>query len=336
MSHGARKQGSHFCRMWPAPALLSLAACEGIQSPLVPHGPGVQQIASLGWIMFAGATTIFLLVAALVAYAIFAPPRRRTWLGKQSFIIGAGVVFPLVTLSALLLHTFAVANRIVAAETPAPLRLEVTGEMWWWRVHYFDATGAPQLATANEIHIPIGRPVEISLKSADVIHSFWVPGLSGMLDMIPGRVNKLRLTADKTGVLRGQCAEYCGAQHAKMAFYVLAQTPAEFDAWLTAQTKPAQEPRTAEQMRGRTLFAAHCAACHVVRGTSAAGRTGPDLTHIGSRLSLGAGILNNNAGTLAGWIVASEHIKPENRMPSFSAFTGAELTALAGYLENLK
>ncbi|MEJ7667986.1 MAG: cytochrome c oxidase subunit II [Casimicrobiaceae bacterium] len=316
--------------------VLPLAACTGIQSALDPQGPDAQRIATIAWILFGGAAVIFFAVMALAGYAIFAVPERRGWIASTKLIIGAGVVFPVVALSVLLIYTFGVAGALVGGKDSTPLKIAVTGEMWWWRVHYLDASGHPLLVTANEIHIPVGRPIELSLATADVLHSFWLPNLAGKLDMIPGRVNVLRFTADQAGVSRGQCAEYCGAQHAKMAFYVVAKAPLEFDAWLAAQREPAEVPHTEQHARGRVLFVPHCGACHTVRGTPAAGVLGPDLTHIGSRRSLAAGILPNNVGTLAGWIASSQHLKPENRMPSFDIFTGEELRALAAYLESLQ
>lgn len=317
-------------------ALGLIAACSGTQSVLDPHGPHAQQTATIAWVLFAGGALIFVLVTVLAVCAIFAPRRWRTSLGGKKLIIGGGIVFPVITLSALLVYTFISSAGLARLGHTAPLKIEVVGEMWWWRVHYLGADGRSQLTTANEIRIPVGRPIELTLKSADVIHSFWLPSLAGKLDMIPGRTNVLRVSADKAGVFRGQCAEYCGAQHAKMAFYVIALTPPEFDSWLASQSMAAHEPRTADETRGKALFLAHCGACHTVRGTPAVGGLGPDLTHVGSRLSLAAGILPNNKGTLAGWIASSQHLKPENRMPSFEFFTGDELSALAGYLESLQ
>ena len=317
-------------------AFCQLAACSGLQSALDAHGPHAQQVAHIAWVLFAGGAAIFAAVVALIACAIFAPAAWRASLSGRRLVIAGGIVFPLVTLSALLVYTLVAAGGLAGADRAAPLRVEVIGEMWWWRVHYLGADGRPQLASANEIRIPAGRPVELSLKTADVIHSFWLPSLAGKLDMIPGRTNVLRLSADRTGVFRGQCAEFCGAQHAKMALYVVALEAAEFDAWYAAQAAPAPAPVTPGDVRGEALFVQHCAACHTVRGTPAAGLLGPDLTHVGGRLSLGAGILPNNAGTMAGWIASSQHLKPENRMPSFDAFTGADLAALAGYLMSLR
>jgi cytochrome c oxidase subunit 2 len=289
---------------------------------LDPHGPSAAQIASIAWILFIGGGAIFVLVLALTTWAMLARPM---WLSRESFIVGAGIVFPVLVLSALLVYAL---SRIPHNAAAPELRIEVTGEQWWWRVRYLDAAGGNDFVTANEIRIPAGRAVELSLVSADVIHSFWVPSLAGKVDLLPGRSTRLHLTADRPGVYRGQCAEYCGGPHAKMAFHVIAETPEGFEAWRKNQRRPAAA--------GNALFAARCATCHTVRGTSAAGTLGPDLTHVGSRMSLGAGTLPNNEGTLAGWIASSQHIKPGNLMPSFKDLTGEELRALAIYLEALK
>jgi cytochrome c oxidase subunit 2 len=276
-------------------------------------------------VLFIGGGAIFVLVMALTAWALLGRPR---WLARRSFVAGAGIAFPMVVLSALLAYVFASGALTPAVSDAAPLKIEVTAEQWWWRVRYLDASGGTDFVTANEIHLPAGRAVELSLASGDVIHSFWVPSLAGKIDMIPGRRTRLRLAADRPGVYRGQCAEYCGGPHAKMAFYVIAQTEQDFAAWLESQRKPAE--------KAEGLFLARCAACHTVRGTQARGALGPDLTHVGSRISLGAGTLPNNAGALAGWITSSQHLKPGNLMPSFKELSGEELGVLAAYLQALK
>lgn len=320
-------------------ALLSLAAlgaCGSMPAALDPHGSDARQTARIAWVLFAGGGLIFALVMALAAWALFARPKHRAWLKRQQFVVGAGIVFPVLTLSALLVYTFKAAGEPVNVNDALPVKIEIVGEMWWWRVHYLDANGAIMLVSANEVHIPVGRTIEFSLKSADVLHSFWIPNLAGKLDLIPGRVNVLRMKAERAGVFRGQCAEFCGAQHAKMAFHVVAHAAPEFDAWLAAQHAPATNPPTPALAQGSALFIAHCGACHTVRGTPAAGQLGPDLTHAGSRLWIGAGTLPNNAGTIAGWITDSQHLKPANRMPSFDRFTGDELRVLAAYVESLQ
>jgi cytochrome c oxidase subunit 2 len=197
-----------------------------------------------------------------------------------------------------------------------------------WRVRYLGASGQPDFDTANEIRIPTGRPVELSLASADVIHSFWVPNLAGKIDMIPGRTNRVRLFADRAGVFRGQCAEYCGGPHAQMALYVIADSPERFEAWRDDQRKPAT--------RSDALFAARCGTCHTIRGTAAAGTRGPDLTHVASRGSLGAGVLPMSAAALADWTTSSQHLKPGNLMPEFRELPEEELRALATYLASLE
>ena len=308
-----------------------------IQSPLVTRGPHADAIATLTWVMTIGSALIFALVLVLTALAITSGRRgRRGWMTDRRFIVWLGIVFPVVTLTALLVYGLAVA-RVLVADGPAALRVEVVGERWWWRVNYLDDEGAGRLTTANEIRIPTGRPIEFVLKTTDVIHSFWVPSLAGKLDMIPGHDNVYRFSADRPGIYRGQCAEYCGAQHALMAFYVVAMEQGAFEAWYAGQAEPAAEPQVPLAARGKALFFENgCGACHVVRGTPAAGRSGPDLTHVGSRLSLAAGTFPNNVGTLAGWISSSQHLKPDNLMPSFGNLRGDELRAIAAYLESLK
>ena len=294
---------------------------DGIQSTLNPQGPDAALTAEISWVLFAGASVIFAGVMALALYAVFGSRRGAARLSPRLLVVGGGIVFTTVTLFALLIYSLARAAALHPVEDDA-LRIEVVGEQWWWRVRY------AEFETANEIRIPAGRPVELVLRSADVIHSFWVPLLAGKLDMIPGRTTRLRLRADRPGEFRGQCAEYCGGPHAFMALYVVAQEPEEFERWLDAQRRPAA--------RSDGLFMESCAGCHTVRGTPAAGELGPDLTHVGSRLTIGAGLLPNNAGALAGWIASSQHLKPGNLMPAFAHFRGEELRTLAGYLESLK
>jgi cytochrome c oxidase subunit 2 len=308
----------------------------GIQSVLSPAGPHAAWVAQLSWVMFGAGGLILLLVVVMTALAIFAPAGFRQAVGQRRTVVIGGILFPLVVLAALFLWVLNGSSALVTAGPPG-LRVEVVGERWWWRVHYLDPEDRVHMVTANEIRIPTGMPVEFRLRTADVIHSFWVPSLAGKLDMIPGRINSYRFAVDKPGVYRGQCAEYCGEQHAKMAFYVVAMEPAAFEDWYGAQTLPAAEPALASEELGRDVFEANgCGACHTVRGTAADGVIGPDLTHVGSRVSLAAGILPNNRGTLAGWISSAQHIKPGNLMPSFDTLSGPELRALASYLESLK
>lgn len=308
---------------------------DNIQSALAPRGPEAAGILEITWVLVVGGALIFALVVALTALAFFAPPR---WLAGKGLIVGAGIVFPVITLAALLVYTLLAAPRLSTAE-PADVTIEVVGHQWWWRVNYLDARGEVDFATANEIHLPVGRTVELRLRSADVLHSFWVPSLAGKLDLIPGKDNRLRLAAAEPAVLRGQCAEYCGGPHAQMALFVVAEAPERFEAWRAAQRRPAAiaagDAADGEGASGRRLFLSHCTTCHAVRGTRAEGELGPDLTHFASRLSLGAGILPNNRATVAGWIAGNQHLKPDNLMPEFH-FDSDELRALAHWLETLE
>ncbi|RZJ90391.1 MAG: c-type cytochrome, partial [Brevundimonas sp.] len=238
-------------------------------------------------------------------------------------------------LSGLLIYGLTTTARLTAEPSPGEMRVRVTGEMWWWRVAYLDDQGRELVQDANEVHIPVGRPVVLELESADVIHSFWVPRLAGKVDMIPGRRNFLRLQADEAGVFGGQCAEYCGGPHALMGLTVVAHEPAQFEAWRQRQAAPAAT--AAVPSVGQAVFdRAGCGACHTIRGTTFNGTAGPDLTHVGSRRTLGGGILPNNDGTMAGWIGDSQAIKPGNRMPAYPVLTGQELKDVAAWLGQQK
>ena len=337
-SHVVRDVGRFGGALRPAAAWLcvpALAGCAGVQSALDPAGPNAAAINFTGWIMIAGATAIFLFVMVLAAAAAFAPDRVR-WLGRRGLVVGGGLAFPIVALSSLLAYEFSFGGHLTRGDGE-PLRIAVVGERWWWRVRYLDENGGAQATSANEVHMPTGRPVEFVLTSPNVIHSFWIPSLGGKLDMIPGRENRFTLQADRTGTYRGVCAEYCGEQHALMAFSVVVHEPAEFDRWLARESEPAAEPADERLLRGRQAFIDWgCGACHAIQGTEAAGIIGPDLTHVGGRLTLGAGTLPNNASTLARWIARNQEIKPENLMPPFDMLPDEELTALAAYLESLK
>jgi cytochrome c oxidase subunit 2 len=317
-------------------AIVPTQVSAGVQSALHPSGEDASRIAEISWVMFIGAGIIFLLVMALLAMALYGAPQARSLLGRRVLIMAAGLAFPVVVLSALLAYNFKTVSSLAGSAAEPAVHIEVIGEMWWWRVRYLAADGGLLFETANDIRIPYGLPVEFVLKSDNVIHSFWVPRLAGKLDMIPGHVNRLRVQAAEAGIFRGQCAEYCGAQHAKMMFDVQALSPDDFQLWMRAQRQPAQEPVDAVMLLGQRHFMQACAECHTVRGTRAAGTLGPDLTHIGSRLSLAAGVLPNNVGTLAGWIAGSQHIKPGNHMPSIDHLSGEALRAVAQYMESLE
>ena len=316
--------------------LLALAGCSGVQTVLDPYGGQAARIAGLAWLLMGGGAAIFLLVMALLAWALLAPAPLRRGMGSRRFVLLGGIAFPTVTLAALLAHTMGVSRALVLPREAAPLRIEVVARQYWWEVRYPDmGEGA---VTANEIRLPVGREVELLLSSADVIHSLWLPNLHGKMDMIPGRVNRQRLTAERTGALRGQCAEFCGMQHGLMAFWAVVQEPEAFEAWLARQREPVPPPADPVAARGMRVFGeAGCGACHAVRGTAWQGRLGPDLSRVGSRLSLAAGALENHRGTLAGWIAGAQDIKPGNSMPAYGRSLGGEdLLALAAWLEGLR
>ncbi|KZD01003.1 cytochrome c oxidase subunit II [Oceanibaculum pacificum] len=318
--------------------VLLLAGCAGPQSALDPQGSAAIAIDRLNGIMTVGGALILLLVLALTAYALLAAPETRGWLGSRRTILWGGIAFPTVTVTALLIYGLLVARGIVTPAVGEDVqRVEVVGEQFWWRVRYLDDDGRVLFETANELHLPVGRTVELALTSADVIHSFWVPALAGKLDMIPGRTNILRLRAERAGVYRGQCTEFCGVQHARMAFHAVALEAEAYDAWLREASGPAVEPATSGLREGRERFLQlGCGACHAVRGTGAAGVLGPDLTRIGSRQSLGAGMMPVTAENLAAWIADSQHLKPGNLMPPFDMLPDGEAQAIARYLESLK
>lgn len=307
---------------WPPPAL-------------DPAGPFAEPLNTLSWVLFAMAGSVLLIVVVALAIALFGPRRWRARLGGRKLVVIGGFVFPVVVLTALLIYGLALTSHLTQEPGPGEMRIRVTGEMWWWRVAYLDGEGREAFQDANELHIPTGRPVVIELDSADVIHSFWVPRLSGKVDMIPGRRNLIRIQADAPGAYGGQCAEYCGGPHALMGFVVVAHDPADWEAWRGRQAAPS--PAALQPAAGSQIFArAGCGACHSVAGTAFNGQAGPDLSHVGSRRTLGAGILPNNQGTMAGWIADSQSIKPGNRMPAYPVLTGEELRDVSGWLESLK
>ena len=316
--------------------LLAIAACAGPQSALDPQGPRARELSELWWIMAAGALAIWLVVIGCAVYATRIRPRAHEDFAGTAFILGGGVGLPLIVLSSLLVYSFLV-GREPAATLGEGLRIEVIGNRWWWEVRYFAPGVDKPVISANEMRLPVGQPVELSLLSTDVIHSFWIPQLAGKTDMIPGRDNRMVIEAENAGVFRGQCAEYCGGPHALMALYAVAMPPDEFGSWLVHAAGPARTPEDPFLLRGRELFVrSGCGTCHTIRGLPADGQLGPDLTHVGGRISLAAGILPNNIGSIAGWIAGAQNLKPGNLMPSFDVFSGTELRALAAHLESLE
>lgn len=307
---------------------------------LNPQSPTADRVAQLSWVLFAIAAIVFVIVIALLILGIVRARRIEPHAGELvtrtddrrviSIVLLAGAVAPAVILFGVMTWSITITNAAAARDTP--LVIEVTGHQWWWQINY----PHENFVTANEIHIPVGQPVTLKLMSADVNHSFWVPELSPKLDLIPGQTNTLNLEADQAGTYRGQCAEYCGIQHAHMAFLVVADAPDTYARWVTQEQQPATTPSSDAVREGeQTFIQSACVYCHTVRGTSAAGTLGPDLTHLASRQMIGAGVLANTPGNLAGWIVNSQAIKPGNLMPAME-LDPKQLQAILAYLQSLE
>ena len=305
-----------------------------LQSVLHPAGADAAIVSEFAWVLFGAGALIFAAVMALLALSL---RRQGRPLRPGLWIAGGGIAFPVLALSALLAWSTWRSAQLTPQSSNHALTISVTAKMWWWEVRYRDPDSGREIVTANEIRVPVGQAVYVGLNAADVIHSLWVPALAGKRDMIPGRVTGLTLRAERPGIYRGQCAEYCGAQHARMALHVVALSPGEFRAWLAHQARPAAEPVDALHVRGRAAFLEQrCQACHTIRGVSETARLGPDLTHVGGRLEIGAGLLRTHEGTLAGWIADPQAIKPGVFMPPASDMDGESLRALAAYLAHLK
>jgi len=327
----------------PAAGLL-LSGCDRTQNALAPESHSSKDIASLFWWMMGGAW----LGLALVVGLLFLAWRRRNQRGIRGdrsgdkpgerlatmVVVGAGIAMPIAVIAAV----FVISDLFVIKTTEAPaagatqLTVQVIGHQWWWEVRY-PGTSA---VTANELHIPVRTPVRVEVQTADVIHSFWVPELNRTIDTIPGRTNAIELYADAVGRYRGQCDEFCGLEHAKMAFYVYADPPGVFRRWLADQERPAASTTSPLETAGRQVFlSASCASCHTIRGTSARADVGPDLTHLATRQTLAALTIPNDASSLANWIRHSQSVKPGNDMPDILV-GGTKLRELVAYLDGLK
>jgi len=330
--------GSRILRRVPVVLLvLLLAGCSGgSQSTLHASGLGAQRTEGLWWLFFWISVAVFAEVMSLLGWAVWRrrrPNARIRGGDSLGMVTVLGVAIPFVIL--VVVYSFGLQDLDALASPPkkADVTVDVVGHQWWWEIHY---DGQPGAVTANEIHIPVGKSVRIRLRTADVQHSFWVPNLMPKTDLIAGKVNTTWLYTDKAGTYRGQCAEYCGRQHAFMAFRVVAEPPAAFQSWVAALATPPTRPLTAAEQRGLQVFEqSSCASCHTVRGTTATGTIGPDLSTIGSRWSIGAGAAPNDAGHLGGWIANSQTIKPGNAMPP-QPVAAQDLPDLVAYLQSLK
>jgi len=320
----------------------ALAACGGARPAGSPAGPGAERIADLFWAMTGLGTVVFLIVCAGLVYALahrrgpmVAPTperdRRRT-----RMILLFGAILPALVLVPLLFWTFSTIGAIDPRARPSDLVVDVVGKQWWWQIKYRHPDPRRSFTTANELHVPVGRRVELRLTSTDVIHSFWVPELHGKTDLIPGRENVAWIEASRPGVYGGQCAEYCGMQHAHMGLLVIAHPPEEFERWAAGQREAAAEPADSLARLGRKAFVGSaCALCHAVRGTPAGGNLGPDLTHLASRRTLAAGLLPNTPGHLGGWISNPQALKPGTRMPRVP-LSRREFQLIHHYLQTLR
>lgn len=318
-------------------AIIPAAGSRGIDvSSLMPAGMEADVVARLFWIMVIGAGVVWLVVLAIALYAMARPGPRERRVGRLLILVG-GVATPVVVLGALLVYGLILMPQLREPPPKEGPHVAVTGEQWWWRVRYAGFGNGDDVVLANEIRLPVGERVRLVFDSPDVIHSFWIPSLAGKVDMIPGRTTTLVLEPTRTGVFRGVCAEYCGTSHAHMRFIAVVMERADFDRWLRAQAAPAQPPRTQAQQLGQAAFLRNgCGACHTVRGTAARGAVGPDLTHVGSRLELAAGILPNDPDAFARWIGETHALKPDALMPPFAALPPAELQNMALYLDGLQ
>ncbi len=338
--------------LFAAATALGAAACAAPQDYLHTAGFAADRIATLGWFALLSFSATIVVMWILIGWIAV---RRRGTLaehapvdagGGQRWILVGGLAIPaavlailfvtaMETLSAFPMQHLGPGNPEVCTDAGQIL---VTGRQWWFEAQYRYPEVERNFKVATELHIPVGKPVDILLQSADVIHSFWIPKLHGKVDLVPGQVNHVRIQADRAGVYEGECGEYCGVQHAHMRLQVVAQSQEDYDAWVEQQRKDAAgDPAWDEARRGRDVFmAAACPLCHTVRGTEALGQVGPDLTHVGSRNRIAGGMLKNDVANLAAWVTHAQSLKPGAQMPDLTQFSGRDLRALTAYLQNLR
>jgi cytochrome c oxidase subunit 2 len=314
------------------------------QSALDPAGTQAANIARIWWFSLAVATVVYLLVIGTMCWALARARRREHRAepldagseGRMTTTVTWSIAATVVILLVFLGYDLSVGRTLSPVPRAHPLTIEVTGHMWWWEVQYADTAVHDRFTTANEIHVPVGEPVLFLLASTDVIHSMWVPNLAGKKDLIPGYTQSFWFRADTAGTYRGQCAEFCGHQHAKMAMFIVAEPLAQYQQWVAGQRDTASTPTDSVAARGREVFlTSTCAMCHAIEGTTAGSHAGPDLTHLASRRTIAAGTLPNTRGNLAGWIVDPQRIKPGAKMPP-NQLRPDDLDALLTYLQSLK
>ncbi len=337
-----------------AACALPLAGCKLAQSTYNAHGPAAAHIATLAWFM----TILFLVITAimwiLIGYAFY---RRRGSLethepidssGGEGWIAIGGFAIPVVVLTIIFIWGLMLLGRYpihgVGGGMPSAKammamkpKIRIIGHQWWWEIQYLSDDPSQSFTTANELHIPVGQPVSIEVETADVMHSFWIPALHGKVDLVPSQPNYIRIVASQPGEYHGQCAEFCGDEHARMLLLAIAQPPAAYQAWKQAQLQPGHEPTTPEAIEGKQVFlGSPCAMCHTVRGTRALGHVAPDLTHIGSRKMIASDVYPNNNAYLMAWITHAQSLKPDCLMPNLTQFSGTQLQDLVAYLRQLQ
>lgn len=321
-------------------SVVLLASCDTPMSIFSSASDDAARVTWLAWFMIVLSALIFAGVMIAMVLAIrrnrSRPPHEVDLSDKgHGWILWGGGVMPAVVLVVLFAVSLGAMARYPGSRPV--VTIHVTGHQWWWQLDYEFPETSQHFRTANEIHIPVGKPVRLLLTTGDVIHSFWIPQLQGKLDLNPGDTNDLRLDARRPGTYTGACAEYCGTQHAKMGLTVVAEDSTQFRQWAARQLTEAVPPVDSTTLIGQRLFVTGpCALCHTVRGTSALAQVAPDLTHVGSRLTIAAGALPNTLGNLEGWIANAQALKPGSKMPTITMYTGPELRAIAAYVANLK
>ncbi len=333
--------------MSAAAVAFAVGCRQKMQSSVDPAGPQAARIEHLFWAIFWLTLIVTIIVLAVLTTGVFksrvpgraqpepileTPEEDR----RATRVVVASVVITVVILFVLLAVSVSTGRTVAHVDTNSPVSIQVTGHQWWWEITYQSSNPNETVTTANEIHVPVGVPVVINTASRDVIHSFWAPNLQGKRDLIPGYTTAIWFQADREGTFRGQCAEFCGLQHAHMGFLIIAEPKDKFEHWMAQQRKAAEPPMDDLAKRGQQIFmSGPCVMCHTIRGTMAGSRVGPDLTHLASRSTIAAATLPNTRGNLGGWIIDSQRIKPGNRMPQ-NQFSGDDLQALISYLETLK
>ena len=331
-----------------ASASFLFLSCGGRQSAVDAAGIQAERLESLWWLFFWVCLAVYVIVMAVLLTAFFrnrragsdsapdiVPDEARE--SRAGYTIKGAVAITLVVLFTLMFISFRTGRAInTLQQADEPLSIRITGNQWWWNVEYQDPTPSNNITTANELHLPVGRTVKVELQSNDVIHSIWLPNMHGKKDLVPNYPTMFYFRPDKVGTYWGQCAEFCGYQHAKMRFIVVVETPEEFDAWMTAQQQTPPPPADPVQQHGQQIFlTSACTQCHTVQGTNANARVGPNLTHVASRQYIAAGSLQNTRDHLRSWITDPQAIKPGIRMP-MNAYSDQDLDALVSYIESLK